>query len=688
VIPRIFADRPAGGTIREWVCGCSTGEEAYSIAILIQEHMETLRRAFRVQVFATDIDNQAIEKARGGIFPASIAADVSPERLERFFSQGPDGAYRIHKIIRDLLVFSVQDVIKDPPFSKLDLISCRNLLIYMSGALQKKLIPLFHYALNPEGVLFLGTSESVGEFSALFAALDRKLKLYLHQADVPGAVRPALGELAPPLWAGGTRSHPHPEEGPGKDLVSFRDLTEQALLQHYVQAGLLINGRGEILHIYGRTGRYLEPAPGDAGMNILPMARVGLRRELTTALHRVVTHKEPVHFSGLRVRTNGESIAVKLTVQPVASDADGTVMPDTFLVILEEASPANADLPGEDAVPRDKSIDCRIAALEQELRAKEEYLQTTIEELETSNEELRATNEEMQSVNEELQSTNEELETSKEELQSVNEELATVNAELQAKVSDLSRSNNDMNNLLAGTGVGTLFVDLQLRISRFTPAATPLINLIPTDVGRPVGHIASNLVGYDRLVEDVRAVLDSLVPLETEVQTTTGDWYQLRIRPYRTVDNVIEGAVITFVDITRSKKVEEALREARELAESIVTTVREPLVVLDEHLQVVSANQAFYSTFRVEPGGTLGQVLYELGNGQWDIPALRQLMEEILPQNATFDDFEVTHEFEQIGRRTMLLNARRILSEAGHPRLILLAIEDTTERPRAEETRS
>ena len=333
-------------------------------------------------------------------------------------------------------------------------------------------------------------------------------------------------------------------------------------------------------------------------------------------------------------------------------------------------------------------IDGRIAALEQELRAKEEYLQTTIEELETSNEELKSTNEEMQSVNEELQSTNEELETSKEELQSVNEELATVNAELQTKVADLSRANNDMNNLLAGTGVGTLFVDQQLRISRFTPAATQLINLIPTDVGRPVGHIVSNLVGYDRLVEDVQAVLDTLVPKETEVQTTAGDWYQLRIRPYRTLDNVIEGAVITFVDITRSKQVEEALREARELAESIVATVREPLVVLDEHLQVVSANQAFYSTFRVEPGGTLGQVLYELGNGQWDIPALRQLLEEILPQNATFDDFEVTHEFEQIGRRTMLLNARRILSEAGQTRLILLAIEDITERPRAEETRS
>jgi two-component system CheB/CheR fusion protein len=606
--------------------------------------------------------------------------------LERFFSQDPDGAYRIHKIIRDLLVFSVQDVIKDPPFSKLDLISCRNMLIYMSGDLQKKIIPLFHYALNPEGVLFLGNSESIGEFSELFAVLDRKWKLYLRRADAPGAARPALGDLAPQLWASGTRPYPHREVSAAEGRVSFRELTEQALLQYYAQAALLINGRGEILHIYGRTGQYLEPAPGDAGVNILPMAREGLRRELTTALHRVVTQKEPVHFSGLRVKTNGESITVKLTVEPAASGADGAVIPDTFLVILEEVSPRDAVLPGDDAGSPDMGIDGRIAALEQELRAKEEYLQTTIEELETSNEELRSTNEEMQSVNEELQSTNEELETSKEELQSVNEELSTVNAELQAKVNDLSQVNNDMNNLLAGTGIGTLFVDLQLRISRFTPAATPLINLIPSDVGRPVGHIASNLVGYRSLVEDVQAVLDNLVPLETEVQSTKGEWYQLRIRPYRTVDNVIEGAVITFVDITQIKKVEGALREARELAESIVATVREPLLVLDEDLKVVMANQAFYRAFQVEPDATRGHVLYELGNGQWDIPALRQLLDDILPQKLTFDNFRVTYDFEQIGWRTMLLNARRILSEAGRDRLILLAMEDITERSGVEET--
>ncbi|MBU1747173.1 MAG: PAS domain-containing protein [Chloroflexi bacterium] len=693
VIPRLFAGKPAGAPVRVWVCGCATGEEAYSIAILIQEHLETLKQSFKVQVFATDIDRQAIDQARRGVYPASIAADISPERLARFFSQDaarvdtgradaaradaaradPGGDYRIQKSIRDLLVFSDQDVIQDPPFSRLDLISCRNLLIYLNADLQKKLMRLFHYALNQGGVLLLGTSETVGDLATLFKALDRKWKLYLRQTDVPGAARPALGDFVPPLQEGRA---PAPLRA-AASRVGLHELTEQALLQHYGPAGVLVNGRGEILHIYGRTGQYLEPAPGDAGLNILTMAREGLQRALTTALHRVVVHQEPVRTPGLRVRTNGEFITVNLTVQPVAAH------PDLFLIILEEvpapvgaAAGAGADAAADAGAGAGTSDGAgRIAALEQELRAKEEYLQTTLEEMETANEELKSTNEEMQSVNEELQSTNEELETSKEELQSVNEELATVNAELQAKVADLTRANNDMNNLLAGTGVGTLFVDQRLRIARFTPAATPVINLIPTDIGRPVGHIAANLVGYDRLVADVQAVLDSLVPVEREVQTITGAWYLMRIRPYRTLENVIEGAVLTFVDITQLKQAEAALREAQTLAESIVTTVREPLLVLDEALNVVSANRAFYRAFQVQPAETLGHALYELGNGQWDIPALRRLLEEVLPQNTTFDDFEVIHEFEQIGRRTMRLNARRILGETGQTRLILLAIE-------------
>jgi two-component system CheB/CheR fusion protein len=576
VIPRLFAGKDAGATIRVWVPGCSTGEEAYSIAILLQEQMELLKQSFRLQVFATDIDRRAIEQARTGLYPASIAADVLPERLSRFFAPEPDGtAYRVQKVLRDMLVFSEQDVIKDPPFSKLDLISCRNLLIYMSGDLQKKLIPLFHYALNPGGALFLGTSETVGEFADLFAILDHKSKLYQRKEHVIGAHRPAMGKYLPPLTEGGTDSRPS-AKAPGESKFQLRELTERALLQQYAPIGALINQRGEILYLHGRTGLYLEPAPGEAGMNILKMAREGLRRELTTAFHKAVASRDAVRHPGLRVKTNGDFTTIDLTIRPVTAGPDTAAEATLFLVIFEEARPEKASavdaVQGVDSSAVD--VDARIAALKQELHAKEEYLQTTNEELETSNEEMKSSNEEMQSVNQELQSTNEELETSKEELQSVNEELATVNAELQQKVADLSRANNDMNNLLAGTGIGTVFVDHQLRIQRFTPAAIRVINLIMSDVGRPVGHIVSNLAGYDRLVEDVKAVLDTLVPKEVEVQTKSGVWYLLRIGPYRTLENVIEGAVITFTEITEMRNAQAALRES-EVLRRLAVVVRD-----------------------------------------------------------------------------------------------------------------
>ncbi|HBG20213.1 MAG TPA: chemotaxis protein CheR [Desulfobulbaceae bacterium] len=568
VIPQLFASKPAGAPVRVWVCGCASGEEAYSIAILLQEHLETLKPAFKVQVFATDIDPRAIEQARSGIYPASIAADISPERLSRFFSKEADnGVYRIQKIIRDLLVFSEQDVIKDPPFSKIDLISCRNLLIYLNRDLQKKLIPLFHYALNPAGMLFLGSSETVGEFGSLFSVIDRKQKIYRRQADMPGAVHPNLGRFVPPLATPTVRVRAARMEPGISARTNLREITEHSLVAHYAQVAVLVNNRGEILHIYGRTGRYLEPATGDAGMNILTMAREGLRPALTAALYRVMTQHEPVSHPGLQVKTNGKFTTVNLFLRP-ATGLDGAILPGIFLVILEEYSP----VPSPPATDTDGAgtpatgANARIAVLEQELRTKEEYLQSTLEEMETANEELKSTNEEMQSVNEELQSTNEEMETSKEELQSVNEELATVNAELQNKVADLSRVNNDMNNLLAGTGVATLFVDHQLLIVRFTPGTTELINLIQSDIGRPVAHIVSNLVGYDQLVEDVQAVLRDLAPRSAEVQTRAGTWFQMRIRPYRTLENVIEGAVITFIDITDLRREKTGRKEDKENA--------------------------------------------------------------------------------------------------------------------------
>jgi two-component system CheB/CheR fusion protein len=594
VVPHLFAGKPTGAAIRVWVPGCSSGEEAYSIAILLQEHLEALRQNFKVQVFATDIDSRAIEQARAGLYPASIAADVSAERLARFFAQDQDGsAYHIHKVIRDMLVFSEQDVIEDPPFSRLDLISCRNLLIYMGGELQKKLISLFHYALRQDGFLFLGSSETISEFVDLFATVDRKWKLYQRQGAV--SPRPALGGFVPPLMEG-TGPPRAAREGQRDSRIQLRELTERALLQQYAPASVVVNGRGEILYIHGRTGKYLEPAPGEVSVNILQMARQGLRRELTTALRKVAAHKEMVCYQGLRVRGNGDITIVNLTVRPLAEGPGGAAGPGLILVIFEEVQPADRDRPEAVAAAGAADLatdrDERIAALEQELQAKEEYLQTLIEELETSNEELKSTNEELQSANEELQSTNEELETSKEELQSINEELATVNAELQIKIDELSRANNDMNNLLAGTGVGTVFVDHQLRIRRFTPAATQVLNLIQTDVGRPVGHVVSNLVGYDRLVEDVQAVLDSLIPQDAEARTKGGAWYLICIRPYRTLENVIEGVVITFVEITEMKRMQEAVRgsEAMRRLAVVVRDSHDAITVQDFEGRILAWN--------------------------------------------------------------------------------------------------
>jgi two-component system CheB/CheR fusion protein len=572
VIPKLFDDKPAGGVVRVWSTGCSTGEEAYSIAILLQERMEALKQSYTVQVFATDIDSRAIAVARAGLYPASIATDISPQRLARFFTLEPaSSSYRIHKSIRDMLVFSEQDVLKDPPFSKLDLLSCRNLLIYLGAELQKRLIPLFHYALKPGGMLFLGTSEGVGNFTDLFTVIDRKAKLYQRKPNFHGMQRATLGRFLPPadladtvITSGGAKT-----AFPGK--LPLRELIEQALLKHVAPPSALVNRQGDILYLYGRAGMYLELASGEAGINnILKMARDGLRRDLTSTLHKAAGTQEIVRAPGLRVKTNAHFTTVNLSICPVTVDSAATGESSLYLVMLQEVPeqelpPVNhtgASTQGKEPEP---DTDARIAALTQELRAKDEYLQSTHEELETSNEELKSSNEEMQSVNEELQSTNEELETSKEELQSVNEELATVNTELQTKVMDLSRVNNDMNNLLAGTGIATIFVDHDLRILRFTPSVTQIINLILSDIGRPVGHIVPNLVGYDRLVADTQTVLDTLTPKEVEVQTTAGKWYMLRIQPYRTLDNVIEGAVLSFVDITEMVKARDALFKVNEL---------------------------------------------------------------------------------------------------------------------------
>ncbi len=567
VVPALAASKPAGATLRVWVVGCSTGEEAYSLAIMLQEHLEAYQQTVPVQVFATDIDCRAIAVARAGVYPVSIAADLTPERLARFFTAEPDGsAYRVNKTIRDKVVFSEHDLIRDPPLSKLDLVACRNLLIYMNGELQKRVIPLFHYALNPDGILFLGGSESIGDFDTLFSALDRKSKLFRRRQDYRSGPRAALSHILLPASPPALAFAPHTAVRSPPMKPPLRELVEQALLQRLAPVGVLVNGQGDILYLHGRSGAYLEPATGEAGINnVLTMARDGLRRELSTTLSQVVATQQAARARGLRVRSNGHHTTVNLSIHPLALAPVAPV----YLVILEEAPATDTDPPtplalsaGSEVLAID--VDARIIALTQALRISDDHLHAANEELETSIEAVKISNEEMQSVNEELQSTNEELETSKEELQSLNEEMRTVNAELQNKVADLSRSNNDMNNLLAGTGIATVFVDHGLRILRFTPGASEIIHLIDSDVGRPVGHLASNLVGYDRLVADTQSVLDTLVRQEHEVRTTAGGWYAMRIQPYRTLDHVIEGAVITFVDISEAVRTREALRQANE----------------------------------------------------------------------------------------------------------------------------
>ena len=541
VMPQLLSHRDATAPLRIWCTGCSTGEEAYSLAILVREQLDAMRCNLPVQIFATDIDRHAIDFARAGIYPDSIATDLSAERLGRFFHLEPGGGFRVDKSIRDCVIFSCQDLIKDPPFSRLDLISCRNLLIYFSAELQKKLMPLFHYALKPEGLLFLGSAEGIGDFTRLFASLNQNAKIFrsLHEGLATSYSLNSVSHSPPPQLARPADSRA------AVTRLPWRDMAEQEMLRHSPPVAALIRRHGELLYLHGRSGLFLEPMPGEAGPgNLVKMAREGLRPALSTALHQAASSGQVIRRRDITLGDGGAA-RVDLLVAPVPSATDDQL----FLVQLAESQP-NPDSP----LPPEASAAVDLAALRRELLAKDDHLLSVRSELENANEELMASNEELQSLNEEMQSTNEELETSKEELQSLNEELSTVNGELQSKIQSLSQSNNDMNNLLAGTGIATVFVDHHLRILRFTPCAAEIINLIASDIGRPVDHLVSNLVGYDRLADDVRAVLASLIPSEVEVRNRRGLSYALRIRPYRTIGNVIEGAVITFVDITAIKQ--------------------------------------------------------------------------------------------------------------------------------------
>jgi two-component system CheB/CheR fusion protein len=553
-IPALLAARQTGGTIRAWTPGCSTGEEAYSLAIVLKEALERMKPAgnFLLQVFATDLDKDAIDKARTGVYPANIAADVSPERLRRFFVEEERG-YRVGKEIRELVVFAPQNVIMDPPFTKLDLLICRNLLIYLDPVLQKKLLPLFHYSMNPGGVLFLGSAETIGAFTGLFAPLDGKTRIYRRLDTAPGTEPvefPTTFILA--------KSDAPLRVAAKQPASNLQMLADQLILAQYAPAAALTNGEGDILYISGRTGKYLEPAAGKANWNIFVMARQELRYELGEAFQKAIRQKERVILRGLKMRVNGGMQAVDVTIQPIA---EPEVLRGTVLTVFTDVV-TPPEVKGPDKRRKMSTPRARVPELEREIAQARENLQTIRERMQTSHEELQSMNEELQSTNEELQSANEELTTSREEMQSMNEELHTVNNELQAKVDDLSLIRNDMKNLLDSTNIATLFLDDALNVRRFTSRTSQIIKLIPGDAGRPVTDIASDLL-YPELAADAREVLRTLLFVEKQIAASDSRWFLVRIMPYRTLENRIDGVVITFTDITVSKTLEAELRKTQ-----------------------------------------------------------------------------------------------------------------------------
>ena len=574
VIPKIIAKKSSGDTIRIWIPGCSTGEEAYSIAILFNEVISKQKKDIKVQIFASDIDEKAINIARLGMYPDTIVTDIEKDRLHSYFNVEGQG-YRIKKDIRDQIVFAEHNLMKDPPFSKLDMISCRNLLIYLNIEAQKKVFSIFHYALVNEGVLFLGSSESLGEYADAFEVIDRKNKFFKRKNLQPDKL-PQLGySFKDPIPTTKAASVPILKKVQQDNLAM---ITKRLLLSNYTPACTIIDNKGDAVYFSGNTGKYLQPSPGEASLNIVDMARDGLKTELRSIISKARKSKKLEMTTNVKVKTNGNYQTIRLTTRPLNESLND----HSFLMIIFEDIETSIEKPTRLKKEEPENIS-EVNALQQELDTTKEYLRSTIEELEVSNEELKSSNEELQSSNEELQSTNEELETSKEELQSVNEEIVTVNTELQGKIDELAQSYDDMNNLLASTEIGTIFLDDKLRIKRFTPSMSKIINLIQNDIGRPVEHLSSNLK-YDVLVDDIKKVLAKLTPFTSPVKSLDGIWYQMQIMPYRTAQNVIEGVVITFVDITKEKTLTEELNKIKENYEHLLESTQTVVYTQDKNL--------------------------------------------------------------------------------------------------------
>jgi two-component system CheB/CheR fusion protein len=666
ILPALCKYTTHDSVFRVWVPGCSTGEEAYSIAILLCEYMVETHQEFRVQIYATDLDDEVVAIARVGLYRLNIAQDVTPERLRRFFIKEETG-YRIKKEIREMVIFAIQNAIKDPPFTKLDLLSCRNLMIYLGSELQNRLIATFHYALKPDGILFLSPSESIGNHTELFSAVSRKWKFYRATHSLAST---QLLMTRPSMLAEQDHSKVLEKITQASKKINIDDWASRMLAQFFAPASVIIDSTGNILYVHGDTGKYLRPALGKASLNIIEMAREGLSLSLRTAIHAAGNDGIHTLNQELQVKTNGEFTAVSLSVRPLP---DSNSIHNQLLVSFQDIASPKKPIRRRGVAKTVESA--RIEELERHLLYAKQSCQISIGEQQANNEELKSVNEELQSTNEELQSSNEELETSKEELQSVNEELISVNSELQTKIEQLAYMQNDIKNLLDNICMGIIFLDRHLIIRRFTHEATRLYRLIATDVGRPLNDI-KGLAEVNNLLSVAQEVLDSLVPYEREIHLSDDTWMLVRIQVYRTLDNMIDGVVLIFTDISaRIKAI--ATQEALSVAEGIVSTVRGPFLVLDSKLSIIFASDSFYSQFQLKPEDTVGQQIYQLGDHQWDNPALRDTLTTVLSVHSPIEDVELEHNFPIIGHHKLLLNARRIVGKTGILPMILLSIEKT-----------
>jgi two-component system CheB/CheR fusion protein len=664
VFPRLVEGRAPGEPIRVWVPGCSTGEEPYSIAITLLEYLANRRLALPIQVFGTDISEETVDVARSGMYAENCADDIPPELLRRHFLR-VDGGYRVSGVLRDLCVFARQDLLHDPPFSHLDLVVCRNVLIYLEPTAQKRIIGTFHYALRPTGFLMLGMAETTGSAADLFTLVDKRHRIYRRRAGGPSASFARLGWSPAGRAARTPPIRPRPAETLGP--------VDRLLLERYAPPGVLVDDELKIVQTRGRTGTWLELPPGTASLNLFSMLREGLVHGVRAALHAARTSSAPARREGLRTTADGRERTVAVEASPVDMGERGR----HFLLTFEEsATPPPATV--AESPPHGGSRDERLTNLQSELDATRSYMESMIRDLESANEELQAANEEILSSNEELQSTNEELDTTKEELQSTNEELNTINDELHARNEELSRANSDLVNLLSSVQIAIVMVDSGLRIRRFTPAAEKVLHLIATDLGRPVRHFTSNLECPD-LEGLIAESIDRVVTHEREVRDTNGRWHALRIRPYKDADNRIDGAVLSLIDVNALKRHELEAQHALAFADAIIDAVREPLLVLDADMRVRRVNTAFCRLFRRTLAELDGRSVYEVDDGRWDAPALRTLLEDILPRNRAFDDFHIEQDIPGRGRCTLLLNGRRIAAAPPREASILLAMQVAVE---------